>query len=257
VIAADGDTGKTTAVAGLLQRGWSYVTDETVRLSRDTESVTGFRKPMSVKPGGGAFVPQLVPWMIPGLDVAPDDFHFVAAGRTGADVAEGGAPHLVVLLERPTDAPRDRAASTALHPADAVVALMQQTLDAERFGAAVPRLARLAARTRCHRLVRGAPGETAAEIERLASAAPVTPVDVSVLPASEAFAPGVVSVALDGRMVVHDPTTGNVFALDAGGARVWRQLGGWGDGDPVDVSGPVLAPFVAELAALGVLAGAR
>jgi hypothetical protein len=55
--------------------------------------------------------------------------------------------------------------------------------------------------------------------------------------------------------VVHDTASGQIFALDAGAARVWRQLGGWKVDEQVDVNGPVIASFVAQLRALGVLAG--
>ena len=82
------------------------------------------------------------------------------------------------------------------------------------------------------------------------------PVEVSVLPRSDAFSPGVVSVAVGDRTVVHDTTSGRIFALDAGATRVWTQLGGWSVDPSIDVDGPVIEPFVAQLRALGVLAGA-
>jgi len=72
--------------------------------------------------------------------------------------------------------------------------------------------------------------------------------------ARSTFTPGVLSVGVGDRMVVHDSDSGRIFALDPGGARVWQQLAGWSDG--IDVGGPVIQPFVERLRALGVLAGA-
>src|SRR5262249_48589311 len=106
-----------------------------------------------------------------------------------------------------------------------------------------------------YKLIRGTPEETAAEIERLAGLDPAPSMDVCVFPESDAFTTGVVSVGLGDRMVVHDSVSGRIFALDSGGARVWRQLGGWSD-DEIDVGGPVIQPFVERLRSLGVLAGA-
>jgi hypothetical protein len=256
VVAAHRDVGKTTTVAHLATRGWGFVTDETVRLSVGTDDVTGFPKPLSIKPGGTASVTCLEPWMLPDGGDGPDGFRFVPMGATGAALAQGGAPHLVVLLRRPLD---DGALAgpvpQRMHPADAVVGLMQETLDAERFGAAAARLAALAAASHCYELTTGTPEATADVIETLFALDPVDPVDVCVLPPSVAFNPGVVSVAVGDRTVVHDTSSGRIFALDAGGTRVWCRLGGWTVDDGIDVDGPVIAPFVAQLRALGVLVG--
>ena len=102
----------------------------------------------------------------------------------------------------------------------------------------------------------GTPTETADAIDAMLRLDPVVPVEVSVLPRSDEFSPGVVSVAVGDRTVVHDTTSGRIFALDAGATRVWSRLGGWSVDPSIDVDGPVVQPFVAQLRALGVLAGA-
>lgn len=252
VIAAERNTGKTTTVAHLVARGWGFMTDETVRLSPATSVVQGFPKPISIKPGGLQLVDHLEQWVIP----PPGDgatFGFVPMGASGAEVVDGGRPHLVVLLRRP---PRGVAEPTSrrLDPADAVVALMQETLDAERFGAAAVRLAELAAMSHCYEVTAGTPEATADHIDALFDSAPVDPMPVTVLPSTEAVSPGVVTVAVGDRVVVHETASGRVFALDEAGAQVWRQIGGWGDME-IDVEGPVVRRFVAQLRALGVLAG--
>jgi hypothetical protein len=270
VIAAQRDVGKTTTVAHLVARGWGFVTDETVRLSAGTDEVTGIPKPLSIKPKGRALVEHLEPWVVPATDGA-DGFRFVPIGASGATVDRGGAPHLVVLLRRPfddgegtddgngtgaTSGARTGASTRPIHPADAAVALMQETLDAERFGRTAARLAALAAVSHCYEVTIGTPDETADAIESLSRLDPVEPLEVSVLPASDSFGPGVVSVAVGDRTVVHDTHSGRILALDAGATRVWSRLGGWSVDDDIDLDGPVISTFVARLRALGLLAGA-
>jgi hypothetical protein len=255
VIAAQRDTGKTTTVAHLVARGWGYVTDETVRVSVEATDVTGFPKPLSIKPGGDELGDHFEPWMIP-MGEGADGFRFVPVGASGAAVVGGGVPHLVVLLRRPVDGTLIAGPVVhEIHPADAVVALMQETLDAARFGSAAVELARLAAVSHCFEITTGTPAETADTIETLFRLDPVETLDVRVFPPSDAFSPDVVSVAVGDRAVIHDTASGRIFALDAGATRVWTQLGGWSAEDDIDVHGPVIGPFVAHLRALGVLGG--
>jgi hypothetical protein len=256
VLAAERNTGKTTTVAQLATRGWAFVTDETVRVSTETADITGIPKPLSIKPGGSDHVEHLVPWFVTPFGDGPDDFRFVPISASGAAVDRGGRSHLVVLLRRDPDGnPAVVPETRRLHPADAVVALMQETLDAERFGAAAEALATLAAASHCYELTIGTPSDTVEQIARLFELAPAEPVAVTVLPPSDTFSSGVVSVTVGDRAVVHDTASGQIFALDAGAARVWRQLGGWKVDEQVDVNGPVIASFVAQLRSLGVLAG--
>ncbi len=80
---------------------------------------------------------------------------------------------------------------------------------------------------------------------------------VTVLPPSTAFSRGVVSLMLDDRVVVNDTVSGRILALDAGGARVWRQLGGQSAGEAsIDIDGPVIGQFVTQLRELGLVVGA-
>jgi hypothetical protein len=259
VAAAERNTGKTTTVAHLAARGWGFVTDETVRLSDDSPMLSGFPKPLAIKPGGEATVGHLARWLLPPPGDGPADFRFVPMGATGAAVSDGGLPHLVILLRRPPfGSTGSGPVARQLHPADAVVALMQETLDAERYGRAALRLAELTAGTHNFELRMGTPSETADAIETLFRYEPIERLPVAQLPASDAFAPGVISVSIGDRAVVHDTSSGQIFALDAGATLVWQQLGGWYGGEPIDLQGPAIGPFVAQLDSLGVLAvGAR
>jgi hypothetical protein len=228
------------------------------RLARDDLGVTGFPKPISVKHGGFGLVDHLTPWAIPSptRESGAFAFGFVPLGATGAVISSGGRPHLTILLERPVDDQAREPAVSPLHPADAVVALMQHTLDAERYGDAAERLARLAAGSRCCTLRLGTPSASAEVIDRLASMAPVEPLEVRVLPPSDALQPGVVSIAIGRRSVVHDRSSGRIFALDEGATQVWLTLGGWESDDRLDLEGAVLGPFVSQLRGLGVLSEA-
>jgi hypothetical protein len=259
VIAAERNTGKTTTVAHLVERGWVFVTDEMVRLGRDDELVAGFSKPISIKPGGFELLPHLEANAIPpGGSSDVFAFGFVPLGTSGAEIGRNGRPHLAVLLKRPD--PQDQGAEpvvSPLHPADAVVSLMQQTLDAERYHDAAERLARLAAVSHCFTLSLGTPQASADAIDRLAALDPVAPLDVVVLPESAGVSEGVVSITIGTRAVVHDRSTGRIFALDEGATRVWLTLGGWESDPAIDLEGAVLGPFVSQLRGLGVLTPAR
>lgn len=255
VIAAERNTGKTTTVAHLVARGWSFVTDEMVRLSGDGVHIEGFPKPLEIKPGGQRLVAHLEPWLTPPLDKGVEDFSFAPIGASGASVAPGGQVHLLILLRRPPEGADPLVPSTrSLHAADAVVALMQETLDAERFGPSAHRLATLAARTRCHELTIGTPEATAAQIESLFQAdlsAPALPVDL--LPPSDAVAAEVATILIGDRVVLHAQRTGQVLALDSAGAQVWKHVGGWEPSAEIDVDGPVLRQFMAQLRGLRLL----
>lgn len=253
IIAARRNTGKTTTVAHLVMQGWDFITDEMVALHPDKDEITGFPKPLSIKPDGGSRVRDLTQWMLPGGASDGDAFRYVPIGATGASVAAFAHPRLVVLLRRPDGDVAAAASSRPLAPTDAVVALMQETLDATRYGASALRLARLAGSASCVEVTIGSPQDTARLIEHLFDEEPPERSEVSALEVSPAMAPGVVSVAIGDRIVVHDEGTGRIFALDDVASRVWRQLGGWNNSG-LDLDGPVIGAFVEGLRSMGVLA---
>lgn len=69
LLPADMEAGKTTLVAGLLDRGAGYLTDEAAAVTGDDRSVTGFAKPLSVDRGSWEVLAHLRP--DPGADLAP------------------------------------------------------------------------------------------------------------------------------------------------------------------------------------------
>ena len=132
--------------------------------------------------------------MIPPLQTQSSAVPVRAGRRQWRQVTDGGVPIWSCCcgaLHRAGSEP----VAHSLHPVDAVVNLMQETLDAERFGAPAVRLATLAASTHCVELTVGTPEETADAIETLFRLDPPEPLDVTVLPPSDAFFAGVVSIA--------------------------------------------------------------
>ncbi len=255
IIAAERNTGKTTTVSHLVKRGWSFITDETVRLTADSTCVSGFPKPLSIKPGGIDLVPHLAAHAIPTVVDGQPSFNFVPIGATGALVAASATPHSTVLLRRDPAAGDDAVPSSRrLQPADAVVALMQETLDAGRYGDAALRLAQLAVASNCYEVTVGSPEKTAEHIEELFTRPLAESTDITLLPASPHVVKDVVSVVIGDAIVVHERSGGGIFALDSAAARIWRHVGGWNVDEAIDIAGPIIAPFVNQLRSLGVLA---
>jgi hypothetical protein len=258
VMSAPRETGKTTTLARLVLRGWEYISDEAVSIGPGDDEVRGFAKPLSIKAGGSHLVSELLPHLLPAAPEEGDDqVRHVALGATGATTSRGAPPRLIVLLRRPRGVPDGAAPRAApIHPVDAVVRLMGETMDAGRFGPrAVVELARLAARCRCHEVHIGVgdPEGTADLIERLFDDAAVEPLPVEELEDGAAINPNLVTLLIGDRVVMHEQPEGRIIALDSAASQIWLTLGGWPATQEVDLEGPVVAPFVAQLAALGLL----
>lgn len=256
LMAAARDTGKTTTLARLVLRGWDFISDEAVSIGRDDDEVRGFPKPLSIKPGGRARVVELEQHMVPALDeVADHEVVHVPLGALGAKAVLTAEPRLVVLLRRGADErPSGMAASLPVHPADAVVHLMGETMDSARFGdRAVFELARLAVRCGCQEVIVGDPEATADHIEQLFEAPPPARLPVREMRGGPYVKENIVSVLVGDRVVIHQQPDGAILALDPPGTQVWLVLGGWEADDQVDLRGPVVAPFVDQLVALGLV----
>ena len=235
LISAPSGTGKSTLAAALARRGWTYVSDETLALSPSTAAARGFPKPLSLKPGSGDHVGGLEHARVTlgGRD-GTDGWWMVAAGAIPAPVDDELHPTLVVLLRRPSPAPSGMPSTIdPVHPADAVVALMEQTMDPVRFGPdALWVLARLAGRSRCVRLTVGHPDEASTLLERVIGDEPQAHAvrrmrpDATVRPTGWRVATTAASVVVADRAVVHDTNGGAIVALDDAGTAVWRALHG-------------------------------
>lgn len=256
VLAAQRETGKTTTLAHLALHGWSYMSDETVSIGPGDELVRGFAKPLSIKPGSRPLLPELSAHLIPRGSVGEQAVLHISLGTVGVPTTEAADVRMVGLLRRnPTPTSAGSVGSRSIHPADAVVGLMAETLDAARFGAgAVVELARLAARTNCWEIFIGDPSDTVAEIERLFEAPVGALVEVQALSeGSTRIAKNVVSVLIGDRAVVHELPEGRILALDAAATQIWLNLGEWPAAETIDLTGPVVKSFVGQLGQLGLV----
>jgi hypothetical protein len=257
VMSAPRDTGKTTTVTRLVLRGWGVISDEAISIAPGDPDVRGWAKPLSIKALGRERVSELAPHMVPPVgDLLPHDIVHVPLGAAGARLVESARPQLILLLRRQEDSEPGRPpASLPVHPADATVHLMTETMDAGRFGAgAVLELARLAARCACHELLIGDHELTADHIEDLAEAAEVAPLPVQELEDGAGVAANVVSLLVGDRAVIHVQPEGQILALDAMASQIWLNLGGWPASQVVDLEEPYVASFVQQLAGLGLVA---
>jgi hypothetical protein len=154
VLPAAMEAGKTTLVAGLVQSGFRYLSDEAAVVDPDTLIIRAFPKPLSIDPGSWAVLAPLEPrvdgrtrtylrrqWLVSPLAIRPDA------------VAESAVPGLVI-------APRYVAGSrTTLEPVSRAELLAELAPLTFGFGAAPHRnlavLAALLERCPCFRLTVG------------------------------------------------------------------------------------------------------
>lgn len=255
ILAAPRETGKTTTVVRLALRGWDLISDEMLSITDSAEHVQGFGKPVSIKPGSRELLPELAPYHLPDHGVSEDSVVHVPLGVIGAAIREEAVPRVVILLRRTqTSGSMALPTSRPIHPVDAVVGLMQETLDADRYGSgAVLALAHLATRCACLELTVGDLTSTVGAIERVFGESEVPPLLVEHLPRSSHIAPEVESVRIGDRVVIHERASGKILALDAAATRIWLKAGGWDRTEEIDLAGPVVSQFVDELISLGLI----
>lgn len=256
LISAASGTGKTTLAAALATNGWSYLSDESVALDVEPVRVSGFPKPLMIKMGARELLPQLGAHRV-AIDVDDDVNWHVPASALSAPVVQRSSPAIVVILHRSDDGRTDVATEPVpLGRADAVVSLMAETLDAQRFGPeAVHVLAQLVAQSTCVHMAVG-PTEQAEATLRALSQQPARPAELSLFgaprepPQGEWLIPASVrSASIDGRVVAHNSDTGAIVALDEVGSGVWLALLGeppswW---DPEVLTTPATLSFLDRL----------
>ncbi len=263
LISAPSGTGKTTLAAALVVRGWSYVSDEAVALEAGSPIACGFPKPLLIKPGGGGLVPQLEAASV-SLVSEEEPWWLVPVSALPASIEGELEPSLIVILHRANDGSTDASpVATPLHPADAVVALMGQTMDAERFGVdAAATLGHLAARCRCVAMAVGPLDAAVLVLEELIRSSPERHESRDLDPPAETGTNGwrvtasVRSIMIGERAVVHDTAGGAVVALDEAGTALWRALHGeapiwW---EPETMTTPTTEAFLDQLSAHGLVA---
>jgi hypothetical protein len=259
LVTARSGTGKTTLAAELLCRGWSYGSDESVAVEAGSETVEAFPKPLMIKDGDRSPVRGLAERRVV-LDVEDDRIWTVPASTLGAACTSVLEPTCILVLTTEPRAPgRGPAEPAPIHPADAVVAMMQQTMDAGRYGpSALGVLAGLAARSRCLQMQVGPLDVAADALERLISEPPgrgqVRMLAPSPVPGLPWHLPEHVrSLTIADRAVVHETRGGAISALDEAGTAVWLTLlgqppDGWG---PQLLQNAAIEEFLDQLVALG------
>lgn len=249
LIAGSSGMGKTTLVTSLARRGWVYLTDEAGSIALGDPTVRAFPKPVTVKYPGTALFPDLAPYRV-SIDDGDDGPWHVPLGRAGVRTATAANPTLVVLLTR---SGRPEPSWEPVRPADVVVALVEQTMDFERYGDdALLALAELCASRRCVHVDSGDPEGTARLVEELAAERDVDELTVARLhpaPGGSIVSQDVVAVAIGDEAVLGHRGTGQVISLNPAAARLWRTLAS--EGFESDALGPEHAPFVQQLTALG------
>lgn len=165
IMPAPSGCGKTTTVAGLVQRGWDFLTDEAVLISMADGLVYPFPRPLSISPGSMRVLPGLqeritgpkAAYRHYDLHVTPDEL------RPGC--LSGPVPIAGIVF--PAYA-RGAATSIALMPrAEALIDLLKGTFNLDILGRkGVETLAPIVERVPCFRLAIGGLAPALDEIER-------------------------------------------------------------------------------------------
>jgi hypothetical protein len=210
-----------------------------------------------VKPSGQLLLSELARYAVRLDDELAGRWH-VPMGRAGVSIVTSARPKLVILLKSYGEELRPRSPTwLEVSRADAVVALVEQSLDPLRLGkAALPLVVGLCAHCRCVSISPGSPAETIRLIERLfreASSQTAVPSEVITTNTDNAGAflipADVVSARICDEMVVQRLETGATVALNPSAAELWSAAVTRGH-DPRR-SGPPGAAFFAQLAESG------
>lgn len=231
LISAPSGTGKTTLAAALAHRGWAYTTDEAVAIAPEDITCYGFPKPLMIKPGGTGLVPDLRHSRVQG-DWKSEEWWHIPASSIPASLEKSVEPVAIVILRRAADGTYTApSTATAMHPVDAVVELLQQTMDPERFGpGSLAVLGELAAKAHCVELQAGPLDTSIPILESLVSDdPPLRP--MLVLEPGEgttrwSLPSAVRSVLIGDRVVAHNTNGGTIAALDEVGSAAWLAIHG-------------------------------
>lgn len=248
VVAGSSGRGKTTLVTTLALRGWVYLTDEATSIALGDQTVRAFPKPVTVKEPGTEFFPELAQHRVL-IDDAGIGLWNVPLGRAGVSTATMTEPNLIVLLTR-GDSPEP--SWEPVRPADVIVALVEQTLDLERYGDdALLALAELCSRRRSVHVVAGTPDATAQLVEKLAAEDNSMDLPIERLgdrAQDSIIEPDVVGVAIGDEVVLRHRGTGQVISLNPAAAQIWQAIAR--SGSDVATLGPEATSFVEQLAHL-------
>ena len=131
IMAAPMESGKTTLVAGLIQAGLDYLTDEATAINPETGTITPFPKALSIEVGSWDVLADLRP------TVPSEATHLQATQwqvdprtiRPRALGAAGSRPHVVIF---PRYAPRTPTRLEPVSPGRGLITLLQCTFELRR-----------------------------------------------------------------------------------------------------------------------------
>jgi hypothetical protein len=163
------DSGKTTLVTGLVQRGFDYLTDEAAAIDPSTLAIDPFPKPLSIDSGSWDLFAHLRPTLEARFSrYAEERWHVVPDSVRPGSIAGPCAAGLVV-------SPRYEAgARTAMEPISRAAAVLMLAENAFNFAShradALHTLARVVRDCDCYRLTVGSLDDACAEVARVAEA---------------------------------------------------------------------------------------
>lgn len=170
VLPASPESGKTTLTAGLVVRGFEYLTDEAVVLA-DDGATTPYPKPLSVDRGSQSLFPELEPPAAPGLpqlgpEVGDRQWQVPVASVGKGIVAQAGCRAGFVVF--PKYDQRARTSLVTMTRGEALVELAKNTFGfRDRGRDALDVLAVVARGAECFRLAVGDLDSACAAIEEL------------------------------------------------------------------------------------------
>jgi hypothetical protein len=146
--------GKSTLVAGLVERGFRALTDEVVAIEPATGDLLPYLRPIALKRGSWEVLPELRPRVPVEVEPYLTEQWFVPPSRIRADA--GGRRSRLTVVVLPRYAPGEPTALTPLSRASALEALAGSSHNLGHWGQEGFRvLGGLVADARCHRLVSG------------------------------------------------------------------------------------------------------
>lgn len=261
--------GKSTLIAHLAHSGLRLINDEQVTLFPDQGVVAGFTRPVAIKPGGTAHLPEVVAATLEETGATM----LVTARALGTDHCLSAQPVVTVLPERARDGEDDLPSWELLSPGRAVEALLANNLDLENRPVEGLRAAVwLAEAGPVVRLRYRHAAEACVEVQRLLDEPParfeertatvvdhavgrdlaqlsgVTSGGQTVPPVDYSVSPQVLSVDLGDEVLVYQRATRGVALFNAAGTELWRRL-------PLEAGliDPEGLAFVAELVDHGFL----
>jgi hypothetical protein len=149
IFAAPSESGKSTLAAGLLARGFSYMTDEAVAIDLRTGVLHGYAKPLSIDPGSQPLLAHLRPRPEESREWSTRQW-LVPPPRAARAVRQTARLRLLVF---PRYAPTADTALSAISTAEAAIELCSNSFNFhQQARAALPLLPRLLADVPCYRL---------------------------------------------------------------------------------------------------------